>query len=337
MALAWGMALGTGLARTGSLEEVQPYLRAARGPDGSSSLEVALRRLAPARGEGPAVWLAAVTHLGTREYYAELQRFLDDCPLVLFEAVRTEEDGRPVGRAGYSLQAELAKALGLAFQLEAIDYERAHFRNSDLQLAQITRILSAATNDVPAAATAGSPGAGAVEFGALMQAMSGEGLMGGLARMGVALLGASTRLQAATKVAMIEMLSDLPRDLSGIPGLPDGMQRLLRVLIEERNAAVARDVRDALGRSPTPASVAIFYGAGHMPDLEARLCRELGYRAAEDRWLTAFGVNPRAMGVSEFEVAFTTRLVRAQLKGLDQGRGRGGSATNAPAAVPAGR
>ena len=78
----------------------------------------------------------------------------------------------------------------------------------------------------------------------------------------------------------------------------------------------------------------MFYGAGHMADLELRLCRELGYRPAEDRWLLAFGVNPRAMGVSEFEVAFTTRLVRAQLKGLGRAQDGGASVTNGPPSKP---
>lgn len=318
----------------GALAEVQPYLRSVHGPEGRLSLEVALRRLAPTHGEGSAVWLAAVTHMGTREYYRQLQRFLDNCSLVLFEAVRTDDEGLPGGQEGYSLQADLAGALGLAFQLEAVDYDRPHFRNSDLHLEQLTRILASQTNEVPAAPGAGPPVSGAVEFGALMQTMTGEGLMGGLARMGVALLRASTRLQAATKAVLIETLSELPADLSRTPGLPEGMQRLLRVLIEERNAAVVSDVREALGKSPAPASVAVFYGAGHMADLEARLCRDLGYQPAEERWLAAFDVNPRAMGVSEFEVTFTTRLVRAQLQGLERGSDRAASVTNAPAAAP---
>lgn len=326
---AW---LGALPGRAGSVEQVRPYLRATRSPDGASSLEVAMRRLAPTGREGPTVWLVAVTHLGTPEYYDRLQQFLDASPLVLFEAVRTDDDGRPGQREGYSLQSELAKALGLTFQLDAINYDRSHFRNSDLHLDQLTRILAGVTNAAAPGASTGTPNAGAVEFGALLQAMTGEGLMGGLARVGVGLLRSSPRLQAAMKVAMIEMFSDLPGDLSRIPGLPEGMQQLLRVLIEERNAAVVHDVRDAAGEEPAPASLAVFYGAGHMPDLEARLCKELGYQPVEDRWLKAFEVNPRAAGISEFEVAFTKRLVRAQLQGMEAGRSTGTGTTNAPAA-----
>lgn len=294
-------------------------------------MEVALRRLAPVRGEGPELWLAAVTHLGTAEYYRELQRFLEDRSVVLFEAVRADDDGQPAPREGYSLQGELAGALGLAFQLDEIKYDRPHFHNSDLDLEQITRLFAGRPGSGPAPQGEAKAATGGIEFSALMQAMTGEGLMGGLARLSVAVLRASPRLQAATKVAMIEVLGDLPNDLTGIPGLPEGMQRLLRVLIEERNLAVVRDVRAAFARDPLPKSVAVFYGAGHMADLESRLAEALGYQPVEDRWLEAFRVDPQAMGVSEFEVAFTTRLVRAQLKGIERSPRAPAQETNAPA------
>ncbi len=334
--LALGTWLATGTSLAASLEDVKPYLRSVKGAQGSSTLEVAMRRMAREDGEGPTLWLVGVTHLGTHRYYQDLQRFLDGCSLVLFEAVRADDEGRPGRSEGFSLQAELARALGLTFQLDEINYDRGHFQNSDLQLEQIARILGNQTNlvDTAAASDETAPVEGAVEFGALVQAMSGEGLVGGLARLGVSLLAASTRLQAATKLAMIEMLSQLPNDLAGIAGLPAGMQRLLRVLIEERNRAVVLDVQRAIESRTSRDSVAVFYGAGHMPDLEHRFNRELGYRPVEDRWLVAFDVDPRAMGISEFEVALTTRLVRAQLAGLERRQPAASAPNPAPPTSP---
>ncbi len=320
----------------GSLEEVRPYLRTVRDPNGTVALEVALRRLEPVRGRGPDLWLAAVTHLGTSNYYAELQRFLDAQALVLYEAVRRDPDEPPGPREGYSLQADLARVLGLTFQLDAIRYDRPHFKNSDLSYDDLAWFFAVNTNAptaTPAGASGVAPSAGAVEFGALVQALNGEGLFGGLARLGVSVLAASPRLQAATKVAMIEMLGQLPNDLTQIEGLPPGLQRLMRALVEERNEAVVRDARAALARRPPPATVAVFYGAGHMADLEYRLCRGLGYQPAEDRWLTAFAVDPSAAGLSRLELDFTTRLVRAQLRGLQ--RRPPDNSTNAPAASDA--
>lgn len=317
-------------AQPASVDDVRPYLRSLKNTNGVIALEVALRRLAPVRGRGADLWLVAVTHVGTSNYYTALQDFLDGQPVVLFEAIRSG-DGPPVRHEGYSLQADLARALGLTFQLDAINYERPHFRNSDLSLEQLARVFGGTTNE-PAQPAPGSPPqtTGAVEFGALVQAMSGEGLLGGLARLGVSLLAASPRLQAATKVALIEVLGQLPNDLTQIAGLPPGLQQLMRVLVEERNEAVVRDTRAALARRPVPASVAVFYGAGHMADLEYRLCRALGYQPVEDRWLKAFDVDHRNLGISEFELELTARLVRSQLRGLQRA-----PADTAPPARPA--
>lgn len=305
-------------AQPASVDEVRPYLRSLKNTNGVIALEVALRRLVPVRGPGADLWLVAVTHIGSSNYYTALQDFLDGQTVVLFEAIRSGHDGPPVRHEGYSLQADLARALGLTFQLDAINYKRPHFRNSDLSLEQLARVFGGTTNELVRPTPGGQPQAGAVEFDALVQAMSGEGLLGGLARLGVSMLAASPRLQAATKVALIEVLGQLPNDLTQIAGLPPGLQRLMRVLVEERNAAVVRDTRAALARRPAPASVAVFYGAGHMADLEYRLRRALGYQPVEDRWLTAFDVDHRRLGISEFELEMTARLVRSQLRGLQR-------------------
>ncbi len=53
-----------------------------------------------------------------------------------------------------------------------------------------------------------------------------------------------------------------------------------------------------------------------MIDLETRLREELDYRSAEETWLTAFSVNPRKAGLSDFEVNFVGRLIRAQIAKL---------------------
>ncbi len=301
------------------------YLRTTSSTNGSVALEVALRSFVPRHGRGPVVWLVGVTHLGTTNYFAGLQRFLDAQSLVLFEGVgATNKQFKMRGDHGFSVQDEMARVLGLEFQLNAIDYSRDHFRNADLSLPQLARIFEQTTN---APTGAGGAASGQAEFNELVQVMEGSGLFGGLARLSLSLVGASPRLQAATKVALIETLGALPEDLSRVPGMTPGLKHLLAVLIEERNRTVVARLRSALRARPRPASVAVFYGAGHMTDLERRLRAALHYRPAEERWLTAFAVNPHAAGLSEWELAFTRNLVRRELEALQP-------ATNAPSAKP---
>lgn len=305
-----------------------PFVRATNLTDGTVVLDVALRRLEPVKRRGPTIWLAAATHLGTSNYFAELQHFLDRQPLVLFEGIgATNKQFRRREQSGFSLQEALAQAVGLQFQLDAMDYDRPHFHNSDLTLAQITGLLAHPDSSrEPGAATAG----GSPEFGQLVEIMQGSGLLGGIAQLTVRLIAVSPRLQAATKLALIELLGGLPDDLAGMTGLTPGLREMLRVIIEERNQAVIGDLRRVLRGKPQLRSVAIFYGAGHMPPLAERIEAELGYQSVSNRWLTAFSVNARAAGLADGELAFTRRLVRSQLEALNTPAGP----PPAPATLP---
>ncbi|MBK9140025.1 MAG: hypothetical protein IPM17_14855 [Verrucomicrobia bacterium] len=228
-----------------------PYLRVANHDNGVVALEVAIRSLTPARRNAPMVWLVGVTHLGSAEYYRALQEFLDQQTVVLFEGVGATNRDFQLAPGEYSLQDAMARALGLEFQLNAVQYDRPHFRNSDLTAAQISRHFGGGLEE-DAGDGEGRPPAN--EFGALVQVMQGTGFLGGLAKLTVSLISVSPRLQAATKLALIETMGAMPADLAATPGLNPAMQRLLKVLIEERNRAVIADTRRAL-REKTPSEI----------------------------------------------------------------------------------
>src|SRR5437899_12329227 len=65
----------------------QPYVRIFQADSNTVQLQIALRKFMPERGRGPAVWLTGVSHLGESNYYAALQRHLDNQTLVLFEGI----------------------------------------------------------------------------------------------------------------------------------------------------------------------------------------------------------------------------------------------------------
>jgi hypothetical protein len=295
----------------GPNQPTQGYVRKTERADGGVALETGLRAFVPERGHGPVVWLVGAAHLGTTNYYAQLQQFLDMQSLVLFEGVgATNRQFQLRQDRSYSLQEALARALGLEFQLDAIDYSRAHFRNSDLSLPQMEQLFASnASEDTAPGQTVGRG-----EFDELVQLMQGSGFFGGMARLGVSFIAASPKLQATAKLVMIEVTSQVEGDLLQMAGLPPGWQRLLRVLIDERNKVVMSDLQAALHERPRPRSVAVLYGAGHMTDLELRLRTTLHYRPNGARWLTAFAVNPRAAGLTDQELEVTRRMIRGQLE-----------------------
>ncbi len=328
----------TGCQTTPPPAPPQPYTRIHRPDEQTVQLQLAVRKFTPAHGTGPAVWLAGASHIGEAAYYAALQAELADRSVVLFEGVNRATHPRQSGNRAPSseprareprraptaagLQPAMAKALGLVFQLEAIDYDRTNFFNSDLSVPEIQHLLGgAATTPARAGRAGGKAGSASAEgvagggasFQSLLQIMDGSSFLGGLFQLGFKLIGSSPRLQAITKLGFIETLGQLEGDLAKAPGLPPDVRQLMQVLIAERNRHVLNDLRAELRRLPRTGSVAVLYGSGHMDDFEQRLTRELGYRPAGDEWLTAFSVDLKAAGLSGVERELVHRLVQWEL------------------------
>jgi hypothetical protein len=285
-------------------------------PDSNTvALQIAARRFVPAKGRGPVVWLSGASHVGESNYFASLQRHLDAQALVLFEGVGAKDKkARFNPDEEVSIQHTLAASLGLVFQLSAIDYDRPHFRNSDLTIAQLQQLLAGGTG-TNRTGRGGGTGSGE-EFQQLLQIMDGSSFLGTLLHAGLKLIGSSPKLQALTKVMLIEILGQLRGDLSQLKGVPPEIQRLLEVIIRERNQVVFDDLKAAIRAPSPPRSISVFYGAGHMADLERLLREELRYRPADEIWLTALAVNTSAAGLSTFEMEMMRGLVQWQMEAL---------------------
>jgi hypothetical protein len=321
--------VGAALARYA----VEPFMRVTNGPTGAVELQVAVRKLVPINGTGPAIWLSGASHIGETNYYAQLQRHLDGQALVLFEGIHA---GRKAGATNAvaaakgttnspaaaaekpaergSLQKDLAESLGLVFQLEAIRYTGTNFRNSDLSVAELREVMD--KDDEPAAPDSPKEKRKNEAMEQLLKAMDGNSMFGTLLKAGFRLVGGNPKLQAMTKLALIEALGGIRGDLSRMKSLPEDMQRLMEVLIQTRNDAVLKDLRAELKRAMPPASISIFYGAGHMDDLERRVRREFGYRAESDLWLPAFTVDYAKAGLSVIEATLLRAMVQRQMQEL---------------------
>lgn len=316
---------------------VEPFMRVTNGATGLVELQVAVRKLVPTNGAGPVIWLSGASHIGETNYYALLQKHLDAQALVLFEGIHAgrkregtngvarekpapnstladqpEAAAKPGGRT--SLQKDLAESLGLVFQLEAINYTRPNFLNSDLSVKELRELMD--KDDEPAAPDSPKEKRKNEAFEALLKAMEGNSLFGSLLKAGFKLVGSNPKFQAMTKLALIEALGSIRGDLSRMKSLPEDMQRLMEVLIQSRNDAVLKDLRVELKRPTPPASISIFYGAGHMEDLERRLRREFGCRVESDQWLPAFTVDYAKAGLSLIEATLLRTMVQRQMQEL---------------------
>jgi len=308
------------------VQDPEPFVRVENTDSNLIQLQIAVREFVPAHGRGPAVWLTGVSHIGDSNYYAALQQHLDAQTLVLFEGISASSsraanmtvpkasraNGTPSSTAnstsddGGGVQSALAASLGLVFQLTAIDYQRSNFRNCDLSIPELRQLLAQGE------ATAGTSGAGE-SFEGVLQLMEGGSFFDSVLQVGLRFLGASPKLRALGRLALIYVIGEIQGDFSHLHGLPPDMQQLLEVLLERRNQKVVSELVNDLSRLGRHDRVAVFYGTGHMPDLEKRLGQQLNYRPVSERWFTAFSVNLGKAGVSESERQTVQNLIKLQL------------------------
>jgi hypothetical protein len=309
----------------------EPYVRISTADSNRLDFQIVLREFAPTRKAGPEVWLSGVSHIGDRDYYAQLQKHLDERTVVLFEGVGEDRDsasapvreapsepepassrasdkphGTGPGGESNSLQSQIASSLGLVFQLDSIDYERPNFRHCDLSVSQIRDLMA---EQEKSSGTEGSSGAVA-SFDNLVQLMEGGSFMDLLIRMGLKFMGANAYLQGLGKLALMESLEDVQGDPSQMTGLPASMNQLLTVIIQKRNEHVLHDLEGQLKHMDPGGSISIFYGTGHMPDLEAQLRKKLHYRPVGQVWLTVFSVDLAKAGISRSEAQFLKSMVK---------------------------
>ncbi len=202
-----------------------------------------------------------------------------------------------------NLQAELADAIDLAFQLDAIDYGQPNWRCSDMSIDQVQAAFTARGLDfaVIGDTLAGSSLPAVLIKGMLRLVRTLDGFMEG-------------RIADTFKVLLIEMLGDEKLMESSFDQLGPGMEE---VLIDDRNQVVIDDLKRILDGEPNVKSVAILYGAGHMPDMVERLGEQLGYRPeAEDkaRWFSAITVDLNKSAVSKRELVQMRVMFRQMMR-----------------------
>jgi len=267
-------ALLAGWAATAPAQgDANEYIRHVSGEGGGpSALEVAITGF-----EGPSgarVDLVGAIHVADLDYFAEIDRRLADYGVVLYELVgEPGQVSAPRGGAPSMvglMQGGMKNALGLAFQLDEIDYARDNMVHADLT----PDAFSASMRERKESFLG-------MMFRAWAMAMAeqGSGKTAGQEAEFIKAIFADDR-QRALKRVLAEQLSEQTELLESLAG-DDGStlitvrnQRALEVLREQLDAG-ARDI-------------AIFYGAGHMPDFEKRLVDEFGMRRVSNEWVEAW-------------------------------------------------
>jgi hypothetical protein len=271
-------------ARPKTDKEPSQFLRLSRDrANAPLALETAIIHCAPLNGGAQAatVDLVAAIHVADSNYYEKLNREFSGYDAVLYELVAPENanvprKGDPTGNNPISLlQNGMKDVLELEFQLKGIDYTRKNMVHADMSPDQFSKSMQD----------------------------RGESIMTILARMMGYALAQQSKGNEASGVEWLAALFDKDRasalkrllaeqfvnseDMMSMMDGPKGS-----TLISGRNKVALDVLRKEIAAGKK--KMAIFYGAGHMPDFLKRLKDDFGLAPVSTRWIVAWDLKPKA-------------------------------------------
>lgn len=219
------------------------------------------------------VELIGVVHIGEQDYFAAFNEQFKQYDALLYELVapegtrveRREEDGmNPVA----ALQKGMMSALGLQFQLEHIDYSPSNFVHADMTPEEFGQSMTENNESV------------AKMFFRTLGMSAAMGGSGGEAEMLRAMLSSPEdrvyRLRRSAANQLIKMDVGM-KAWEGDNG---------STIITHRNGKAFKVLQQQIDAGKK--KVGVFYGAGHLPDMERRLIEDFGMTPGEPRWQRAW-------------------------------------------------
>ena len=226
---------------------------------------------------GVEVALVGAVHIGDKAYYEVLNERFKRYDSVLYEMIKDDEvdpselsgSGHPVSQ----MQLAMKNMLGLAFQLEGVDYSGKNFIHADLDPATFSKLQGEKGENFFTLA---------LQSFFQEQRMMASGQLSGFSSLSLLMALASKDREHTLKWMFAQQLSELESMLAGID---QGMDGKGSVILRGRNdkafQVLASEIRSGKKR------LAVFYGAGHMPDMDRRL-DEMGFRRVREEWLVAW-------------------------------------------------
>jgi len=263
-------------------QQSEAYLRIQRDEDGTPQmLQTSVVRFVPsgqktANGDGKlAVDLVSAVHIADKSYYEKLNREFAKYDVVLYELVappgaEVPKNGSKNGGSPVSfLQRGMKDMLELEFQLDLIDYEAKNLIHADMSPEEFAASMKQKGESVLG-----------IFLRMMGHAMAQQGKAGGTsdAQLLAALFNKNRAL--ALKRVMAEQFQDMDGAMIALEG-PDGS-----TLISERNKVALKVLREQIDKGKK--KIAIFYGGGHMPDIQKRLRDDFELVPGKTRWLDAW-------------------------------------------------
>lgn len=237
-------------------------------------------------GKAPVeVDLIGAVHIGDRAYYQQLNERFTKYDTLLYELVAPEgtvvERGRgtsnahPVG----ALQNGIKSLLELEHQLELVDYTKPNFVHADMSPDQFAKSMQDRNESFLQ-----------LYFRMLGQSMAQQSEMAARGEsLDFDLLSAlfARDRPRRLKMALAKQLAEMESMMVSLGG-DEGS-----VIISERNKIALEVLKKELAAGKR--HVGIFYGAGHLNDMDERLRDDFGLEPQSITWITAWDLKPPAV------------------------------------------
>jgi hypothetical protein len=265
-----------------SADKTQPtkFLRVERDADEKPlTLQTAVvhYEAAEAGATDSTVDLIGAVHIGEPSYYDDLNKLFEKYDVVLYELVapagtRIAKGAKPGNHPIAMLQSGMKDMLALEHQLEHIDYTKENLVHADMSPDDFEKSMSDRGESM----------------WTMMLRMMGEGM----ARQATAQasgksVDAEILLALFDKnraLALKRIMAEQFDDMGGMSAVLDGPQG--STIITERNKVALKQVAKEIDAGKK--RIAVFYGAGHLPDMERHLLADFKLKRGEEKWLTAW-------------------------------------------------
>jgi len=273
----------------GKAEQAGPkFIRVRRDEKGKPvAMETAVVRYVSADRPGVTVDLVGAIHIGDKSYYDELNKRFESYEVVLYELVAPEgtripKEGRP-GNSAHpigAMQNGMGAMLELEHQLDRVDYTKENFVHADMSPEDFNKSMEKRGESLMQMFLR-LMGQGMVQQAAQQQKEGGAGSTD----LGLLMALFSKDRAHKLKSLFADQFENMESQMLVFNG-PEGS-----TIITERNKK-AFEVLDKELKAGKK-NVAVFYGAGHLPDMEQRLGADFGLKREGEKWLTAWSLEKK--------------------------------------------
>jgi hypothetical protein len=266
-------------------EDGPKFIRVRRDDKGRPlAMETAVVRYVSPDRPGVAVDLVGAIHIADKGYYDELNKLFETYEVVLYELVapegtRVPKEGRPGNNAHpvAALQNGMGAMLELEHQLTRVDYTKDNFVHADMSPEEFAKSMTDRGESIMQMFLR-LMGQGMVQQAAQQQKEGG----GGSTDLNLLMALFSRDRAHKLKSLFADQFENMESQLLVFDG-PEGS-----TIITERNRKAFEVLDKQLKEGKK--NVAVFYGAGHLPDMEKRLGTDFGLKRESEKWLTAWSL-----------------------------------------------